>query len=771
MIAQTPLETGSEVPPSSTVRRDERGWLAAILRIAPVALMVTRLRDGLIVDANARMLDLADKTREHFVGVTTIAAGLWDVPSERAAFLAAIAADTRQIPVVIRRRDGETRHLIVDAERIELDGETHLVLSGTDVTDRVRSEREKSETVQRLSAVIESAHVAWWSVGRDLCFTSAGGELAGFEAMPAAALLGRSIFDLFGELEIEEASGRTSPNREFLARVLGGERLRGRSRVLGSVLDTEYLPQLGVAGEVIGILGITYDVTTSARTLEQLGAVEQQLQALANANLLGIIGWDASGSVITANDTYLGILGYTREDLAHAPLDWRKVTPPEFLELDERALAEIAECGTCVPFEKQYIRKDGSRAHVLVAGAASAGSGTAGTAFVVDVTEQRRVEKAYRELQTQLLQVQKMEAIGRLAGGIAHDFNNLLAVISGFTADIGESLGDAHPLQEDLQQILGATDRATKLTGSLLALGRRQVLRPRPVDVNTIITDVDPMLRRLLRGNVTVTTRFAADAGTVTVDPTQLEQVLLNLAMNARDAMVDGGTLEIETSSLESNGSCVPPGSWVVITVRDSGTGMDDTTRSQMFDPFFTTKLEGHGTGLGLAMVYGIVTQSGGHVRCETAPGLGTTIKIFLPATRKALLPALRRALTPVIEELRGSESILVVDDEQGVRDLTARVLRRGGYRVTVASNAGEALLLCEQTNGPHFDLMLTDVMMPVLSGAKLAERLRATAPGLRVAFVSGYAGESPEALQSAPLGKPFTVASLLRHVRNALDS
>jgi signal transduction histidine kinase len=388
-----------------------------------------------------------------------------------------------------------------------------------------------------------------------------------------------------------------------------------------------------------------------------------------------------------------------------------------------------------------------------------------------------RAEQALRDREDQLRQAQKMEAIGRLAGGVAHDFNNLLTAIIGYADAISDRDTD-ELTQRDAGEIRKAADRAAGLTRQLLAFGRKQFLRPVVLDLNETVSGLLQMLPRVIGENMQTVPRLAPDLARVTADPSQMEQVLVNLVLNARDAMPHGGTITIETLNVEltpagmaTEGLALPPGPYVMLAVSDTGTGMDAHTRAHAFEPFFTTKPKGKGTGLGLATVYGIVDQSGGAITMTTALGHGTTVRIYLPAVTA---PADRRAAEPPPTATFGNESILVVEDNDAVRELALRALRTRGYKVWEAASAEEALQLV--AGGARPQLLLTDVVMPGLSGPNLAARLLQHNPRLRVLYMSGYSEDAAAAHGTlwggVPLlQKPFTSNQLAERVRLTLDA
>ncbi len=511
---------------------------------------------------------------------------------------------------------------------------------------------------------------------------------------------------------------------------------------------------------VASLLAITREIRRRKRIEEKTSRAEERFRSLFQLSPDGVaVTLLESGRLIEANDTFVGIVGYSREEMKdRSMLELGLWARPE---QREEVFALVRRSGIFRNYPVLVRRKDGRQFEAEFSGRIMEVEGQPCLLSILrDVEDQRTLER-------QLTQAQKMEAIGRLAGGVAHDFNNIMTAVMGYAQIASETLPPESPAEDDLKEILRASGRASELTRQLLAFARRQVTQPRPVNLNVLVRETRKLLERLLGEDVVLVTELADDLPSVLVDPGQLEQVLVNLSVNARDAMRNGGSLTMVTGV---------QGGDVLLDVIDTGIGIPPEQHASIFEPFFTTKEHGKGTGLGLATCYGIVRQAGGRIEVTSEPGRGSRFRVLLPALPEGTLAVHTPAHGTRIESLapRGGETVLLAEDEPQVRQLALRLLRGLGYNVLVAEN-GEAGLALARNSTQHIDLLVTDVVMPGMTGEELAGQLRRTRPDIRVLFISGYAEDS-DAIERALregdafLPKPFTVSSLARHVREVLD-
>jgi PAS domain S-box-containing protein len=516
-----------------------------------------------------------------------------------------------------------------------------------------------------------------------------------------------------------------------------------------------------------------------ARTSEELRLANERFQMAGRAVNSVIFELDLANKKVVMARGIQEVFGYSEEG-TERPLSWwlEKVHPEDRERLEQELRRSARDSSGDFYSEFRFQKKDGDYRHILDRALIirdSTGRPVRTIGALVDINDRKLLEEELR-------QAQKMEAVGRLAGGVAHDFNNLLTVIKGYAELLSAEPADTGTFQRNLEQIRKATDRAAALTRQLLAFSRRQVLALEALEVGEIVQSMQELLQRLLGEDVELETHIGSDLGQVRADRGQIEQVLMNLAINSRDAMPQGGKLVITTDNIDlskpvsSGRFTVMPGEYVVLTVTDTGSGMDEETQSHIFEPFFTTKEQGKGTGLGLSTVYGIVKQSGGYIWVSSESGKGTSFKIYLPRVFEQAAAAMP---LPVKEregfEQPGSNTLLLVEDEAGIRELTSELLAGWGYEVLVARNGVEGLEIGEKYQGT-IHLMLTDVVMPHMNGRDLAHRLRQTRPEMKVIYMSGYTDnlvlqggmveEGSDFIQ-----KPFNSETLARRVRAALQS
>jgi two-component system, cell cycle sensor histidine kinase and response regulator CckA len=565
------------------------------------------------------------------------------------------------------------------------------------------------------------------------------------------------------EMELER-SGRGDPARsrtlELEASCKDGTTAWTESR-LTAVRDS--------SGSLTGFIAVSRDITERKRVEETLRDTSQALRTLIDASVLAIVALDRDGRVTLWNNAAARLFGWNAQEVLGGPLP----TIPE----DRRAEFEEGwartRAGRDVIYETQRRRKDGSLVDVLMSSAPifdPQGELVGNMAIIADITERKQLEE-------QLRHAAKMEGIGRLAGGIAHDFNNLLTVIGGRSYILLSQLPPGHAMRRDLLLIQQTGDRAAALTRQLLAFSRKQTLAPAVIDLNEIVSGMRTLLERVLGEDVGLIMDLDPSLGHVTADPGQLEQVILNMAVNARDAMPKGGQLTLETRHVDVDPTYarqkveLAAGSYEVLAIADTGIGMDAATVARAFEPFFTTKAVGKGTGLGLATAYGIVKQSGGHITIDSEPGKGTTFRIYLPRTEAS------ESAPVAVEEVaarRGTEVVLLAEDDANLRALTRDILGSEGYTVLESQDVEDALRIAEQQGGT-IHLLLTDVVMPHVSGRALADAVKRFRPDVKVLYMSGYTDDAivhHGVLDPgiALLQKPFTPAALARKVREVLD-
>jgi PAS domain S-box-containing protein len=522
---------------------------------------------------------------------------------------------------------------------------------------------------------------------------------------------------------------------------------------------------------VVGVT-IAWGVTLLTRARQQAEEGRERFhRTFAHAHI-GLVLADAQGGMIEVNHAFCEITGYAERELLGKQV--RDITYPEDIEQSARLFDQVAtrQIPSAV-YEKRYVRPDGNPVWVRVSAAGVLGPGGQAPNQVITLVED--ITRAKR-LEVELSQAQKMEAVGRLAGGVAHDFNNLLTVIGGYSQLVLADETVPHATRESMRQIAEAASRASALTGQLLAFSRRRAAKPGNVNLNHVVADMERMLERLLGEDVEISLSLDPASGEIRADPNEIDQVIMNLAVNARDAMPSGGQLAIETASVEVDAALasahvgLAPGEYVLLTMRDNGCGMPAEVQAHLFEPFYTTKAQGKGTGLGLSIVYGIV-QQGGKILVSSEVGIGTTFKVFFPKMQPT---SESQNVAPAGQAARaGTETILVVEDNPGVLQYVRTVLGQLGYTLLEAANGAEALEVARNHPG-EISLLLSDIVMPHMNGPQLTGRLREFRPGLKVLYMSGYTEPSIEfdlGRGETVIQKPFSPAALADRVRETLES
>ncbi|NWJ46128.1 MAG: PAS domain S-box protein [Chloroflexi bacterium] len=519
-----------------------------------------------------------------------------------------------------------------------------------------------------------------------------------------------------------------------------------------------------------------------AAVLERLFNSEERFRAIFEQAAVGITLLSLDGQYLQANPQICKILGYTEEEFLQ--LTTYDITHPDDDKINREMLRKL-QIGEFQQnyLEKRYIKKDGSIIWVSLNPALvrdSAGNPAYFIGVTVDITSRKQAEEALHQVEEQFRQAQKMEAIGRLAGGVAHDFNNLLTAIIGHTDLALEELNPGNSIRSEVEGIRKVAESATSLTRQLLTLSRHKVIEPRPLDLNKVVAEIEKMLLRLIGENIKLSTKLESNLEAVLADPNQIEQVIMNLVVNSRDAMPNGGSLSLETAQLELDEKyCqthpeVIPGSYIMLAVSDTGQGISEEIKSKIFEPFFTTKDKGQGTGLGLSTVYGIVKQTGGHIALETSLGYGTTFRIYLPVSNEKI-GVLTQDKSVTLTHTKGVETILLAEDDNTIRKLTGRILCKKGYNVLEASNPQEALILAKDYNAP-IHLLITDMLMPEMNGWEFSQLLLKDRPNIKVLYTSGYTQttifkEQTPVIEINFLEKPYNIQSLSEKVRQILDN
>jgi PAS domain S-box-containing protein len=746
---------------------------ATALEAAANAIIITD-HAGTIIWVNSAFQQLTGYTSEEITGQSTrlLKSGQQSPSFYQNLWETILAGRIWHGELVNRRKDGSLYHeqMTITPVRNERGVISHFIAIKLDITERKRAE----ERICRLAQAVENSNElvvmgdleGWINFVNRAFLKAHGGEEEEILGKHLSDLLSaKNPAGLYEEIRLQTQSGGWR-GELFHLRKDGSEFPVFLST--GLIKDAE--------GQVIGQFGIAQDITDRKSTEEAWRQSEERTRLLLNSTAEAIYGLNLKGECTFSNPASLRLLGYTepRELLGknmHALIHHSRPDGTPFPQ-GECKIFEAFRQGKAIHVSDEVLwRADGTSfpaeywSHPVRRKDELVGA----VVTFLDITERRQLEAQFRG-------AQKMEAVGRLAGGIAHDFNNLLGVIIGYSELLIEQLGAGGHVRH-VEEIRNAGMRAASLTRQLLAFSRQQVLEPKVLDLNASVAEMEKLLRRVIGEDIELITISGPELGRVKADPGQIEQVVINLAVNSRDAMPHGGKLVIETANAELDEAYarrhppLVPGRFVMLGVSDTGTGMEAETQAHIFEPFFTTKEVGKGTGLGLATVYGIVKQSGGYIWVYSELGKGTTFKIYLPRVEESVDAA--GASKALEGPLRGSETVLVVEDAEPLRRLARELLESSGYAVLEAANGAEAIQVAEQHQGP-IHLLLTDVVMPVMSGPELAKHLVAADPSTKVIYMTGYTDDAivhHSVLEAgvALLPKPFTREAVARKVREVL--
>ena len=707
-----------------------------------------------------------------------------DQQAEQRGFTEVVARTGRPLHVetVRLRKDGTTVRVALTLSPLrDQDGR----ITGGSAIARDISERDRAEEALRheqffMKTLMDTVPDAIYFKDRDSRFIRANRALAARVGVAhPEQLVGKTDRDFYAREHADAARQAEETILRTGHPIVGLEERESWPDGREAWVSTTKLPMRDEDGRIVGTLGISRDIT--ARREAERRLVESEIRfrtAFMTGTDAYLIAGLRDGKIYEANEQFLAMYGFRRDEvIGQSSLDLGLWPDP-----DQRRtlISRLAAEGQVRNFEVLARRKTGEAFPVVASVAVLPGDDPPLMMSVIrDVSELRRSEQALRRMEEQFRQSQRLEAVGRLAGGVAHDFNNILTAITGHSSLLAESMAPGDSRREDVEGIRTAAQRAAVLTRQLLAFSRKQVLQTRVLDLNGVVRGLDKMLRRVIGEDIRLDLALAPDLVPVRADPGQLEQVIVNLAVNARDAMPAGGRLTIETANVVLDEADVaahaplPSGPHVMLSVADTGVGMDAETQSHLFEPFFTTKEVGKGTGLGLSTVYGIVKQSGGSIWASSEPGRGATFRIYLPPVHEAVeSPDL--AAAPAPRPSGGHETLLLAEDDPGVREVVSDALAQQGYSVLRAPDGQTALEIARAHPG-GIHLLLSDLVMPGMSGRELAEALKAERPGLRILFMSGYTDDAvvrQAVLESGLpfLQKPFTPGALAAKVRAVLD-
>lgn len=771
-------EIADKIRAEEELRLSEQKY-ASIFQLMPDMVGITRMADGCFVEINAGFTRISGWEKEEIIGRSSLEIGLW-TPEARAGAVAIIREKgwLENYEFILGTKSGEKRDALMFLMPIKVKGEDCLYFIARDITELKQAQRILENERARLRNLLQTVPALIWMKDPEGVYLFCNARFERLLGTREAMIIGKSDYDFFDK-ELAEffrehdrkaiEAGQPSLNEEWLTYADDGHR---------ELVETIKTPVHDNVGRLIGVLGVAWDITEKKRIEEELRKERTRFINLVDS-VDGIV-WEAEAETFTF--TYVSkqaerLLGYPVSAWYEDGFWLRHLHPDD----RERVHASAAACtikGEDHDLEYRFLAHDGRVFWVqdIVTVVAENGLPRWRRGIMVDTTGRKEEEKEKRNLEAQLRQAQKMEAVGRLAGGVAHDFNNKLSVILGY-ADLMQNTHVApEKTRSYLNQIIKAATQSRDITRQLLAFSRQEVVSPRVLNLNPLVTSVQKGLGRFIREDIRFEVRLSEGLWPIFIDPTQVDQVIMNLIVNARDAMANGGLLVIETKNIHLDDTFIKKqpgitaGDYVQLTVSDTGCGMTSEIQQHIFEPFYTTKETGRGTGLGLATVYGIVTQNKGLVLAESTPGAGATFNVYFPRCEMEKQEMAESISEPV--QVRCSATILLVEDEETVRQMATDMLEQSGYTTLTATTPREALAFCARED-QQIDLLLTDVIMPEMNGRELSRRIKSMRPGIKVLFMSGYTAdiipEEGEAVERHFIKKPFSLRTLLDTIENCL--
>ncbi|MDD2463125.1 MAG: PAS domain S-box protein [Desulfobulbus sp.] len=772
-------EINERIQTEESLRFSEQKY-ASIFQLMPDMAGITRLEDGCFLEINVGFSRVSGWSAEEVIGHTSIDLGLWTI-DERMQAVGLLQAHgyLENFPFLLKLKSGELHHALMSLTPIQVNGVECLYFMARDINAlklvQIHLEQERSH----LRNLLQSVPAMIWMKDPQGIYLSCNSRFERFIGQKEASIIGQTDFDFFEQNEAEWfhsydqkaiTKKTASINEEWITYADDGHR---------ELVETIKTPVYDPGGTLLGVLGIAWDITEKKRIEEEL--LRERTRFINLVDSVDGIVWETDACTLTF--TYVSreaqrLLGYPI-DQWYGDSFWSEHLHPEDRDRVYKMTEEATARGEDHELSYRFLAADGrivwiqDRINVVMVNEQPRWR----RGIMVDTTQEKEAEHRRLSLENQLLQAQKIEAIGRLAGGVAHDFNNQLSVILGYADLMQQSHVTEEKRRGYTNQIIRAASQSRDITRQLLAFSRQEVNSPQVLDLNLLVKGIKKGIGRLIREDIRVEVRSCKDLWTVFMDSTQMDQILMNLIVNARDAIVGHGVISLETSNVTLDASFTnlypefTPGEYVLLCVQDTGSGMSRDTILHIFEPFYTTKETGKGTGLGLATVYGIVTQNNGHVLVESELGAGTTFKVFLPRSHaqfseEAIQPT--RSILP-----QHSGTILLVEDEETVRQMAQDILTASGYTVLVAAGPSEALDICHKTQQP-IDLLLSDIIMPEMNGRELCEQIRKLRPDIKTVFMSGYAGDILQEENDAQvplIKKPFTLHSLLKTLEDQFQN